>query len=94
MTEKDINSLADKIVARMMKIKTMESWFNEIKYSDIAQTRSYRELDITEEEDAIGEMAKLMTLLNIFEDKEEFEKCAAVKQRVKLVNKILNKYSK
>ena len=94
MTDKELDRLANKVVARMMKIKTMEDWFNEIKYSDIAQTRNYRELNITEEEDAIGEMAKLMTLLNIFEDKEEFEKCVAVKQRVKLVNKILNKYSK
>ena len=94
MTDKELDRLANKVVARMMKIKTMESWFKEIKYSDIAQTRNYRELNITEEEDAIGEMAKLMTLLNIFEDKEEFEKCAAIKQRITLVNKILNKYSK
>ena len=65
MTEKELNSLANKVVARMMKIKTMEDWFNEIKYSDIAQERSYRELDMTEEEDAIGEMSKLMKLLNI-----------------------------
>ena len=94
MTEKDINILADKIVARMMKVKTMENWFDHIRYSEASHTQDYKNLEMTEEENAIGDIAKLMTLLNLFEEKEEFEKCAIVKRRIKTVNKILNKYSK
>ena len=44
---------------------------------------------MTEEEDALGEAAKLMTLLNLFQDKEEYEKCAIIKNRIEQVNKIL-----
>ena len=94
MTEKDINMLADKIVTRMMKVKTMESWFDHIRYSEASHVQDYQNLEMTEEENAIGDIAKLMTLLNLFEEKEEFEKCAIVKRRIKTVNKILNKYSK
>ena len=43
-------------------------------------------------EDAISEAAKLMTLLNLFQDKEEYEKCAIVKTRLDAINKILKKY--
>ena len=53
----------------------------------------YNNLDMTEEEDAIGEAARLMTLMNIFEDKEEYEKCAVVKRRMNAVNKILKRNS-
>ena len=46
---------------------------------------------MTEEEDALGEAAKLMTLLNLFQDKEEYEKCAVIKRRMNVVNKILKR---
>ena len=46
---------------------------------------------MTEEEDALGEAARLMTLMNLFEDKEEYEKCAIIKNRMNEVNKILKK---
>ena len=39
---------------------------------------------------AVGELARLMTLLNIYEDREEYEKCAAVKKHLDRVNKILD----
>ena len=47
---------------------------------------------MTEEESAIGDIAKLMTLLNVFQEKEEYEKCAIVKRRIQIVNEILSKY--
>ena len=40
------------------------------------------------------DIAKLMTLLNLFQEKEQYEKCAIVKRRITVVNKILKKYSK
>ena len=30
MTEQDLNKLATKIVSKMMKLKTMEDWFNHV----------------------------------------------------------------
>ena len=51
-----------------------------------------KELELTEEENALGEAAKLMTLMNLFEDKEEYEKCAICKLKIDNINKILKKY--
>ena len=43
-----------------------------------------------DDDHAVGELARLMTLLNIYEDREEYEKCAAVKKHLDRVNKILD----
>ena len=92
MTEEELNKLATKVVSRMMKLKSMESWFNHVAKSDSAWEKAYEDLEMTEEEDAVSEAAKLMTLLNLFQDKEEYEKCAVVKNRLDELNKILKKY--
>ena len=76
----------------MMKIKTMEDWMHDSQYSEKALEKDYNDLNMTEEESAIGEIAKLMTLKNIFEDKEEYEKCNIVKKRIQIVNDILKNY--
>jgi len=90
--EEGLNLLATKIVSRMVKLKSMEDWFHHVSKSDIAWTTAYKDLELTEEEDALGEAAKLMTLMNICQDDEEYEKCAIIKRRMKAVNKILKKY--
>tara|TARA_R100001463_G_scaffold6910_2_gene22326 strand:- start:219 stop:563 length:345 start_codon:yes stop_codon:yes gene_type:complete len=89
--EEGLNLLATKIVSRMVKIKSMETWFDHVAKSDIAWSTSYEDLQLTEEENALGEAAKLMTLMNLFKEDEEYEKCAIIKQRMDEVNKILKK---
>ena len=92
MTEEELNKLAIKIVSRMMNIQTMADWFRHVNSSDVASEMDYQDLEMTEEEDAISEVAKLMTLMNMFEDKEEFEKCAIVKRRLDALNDTLKKF--
>ena len=89
--EEGLNILAIKIVSRMVKLKSMEDWFHHVSKSDIAWNVAYKDLELTEEEDALGEAAKLMTLMNIFQENEEYEKCAIIKGRMDIVNKILKK---
>jgi len=89
--DEGLNALAIKIVSRMVKIKSMEDWFTHVSKSDIAWSTAYQDLELTEEENALGEVAKLMTLLNIFQEDEAYEKCAIVKQRIDEINKILRK---
>ena len=91
MTETELNKLATKIVSRMMKLKSMEDWYKHIYSSEKATDMDYDNLDMTEEEDAIGEAARLMTLMNIFEESEEYEKCAIIKRQMNRVNKILKR---
>ncbi len=89
--EEGLNLLAIKIVSRMVKLKSMEDWFHHVSKSDIAWSTAYKDLELTEEENALGEAAKLMTLMEIFKEDEEYEKCAIVKGRMEEVNKILRK---
>ena len=89
--DEGLNLLAIKIVSRMVKLKSMEDWFSHVSKSDIAWNVAYKDLELTEEEEALGEAAKLMTLMNMFKDEEEYEKCAIIKGRMEEVNKILRK---
>ena len=89
VSDTELNALAIKIVSRMVKLKSMEDWFHHVASSQASWDVAYADLDMTEEEDALGEAARLMTLLNLFQDKEEYEKCAIIKNRMEQVNKIL-----
>jgi len=92
MTDEELNQLSIKIVSRMMNIQTMSEWYEHVSSSDIAIEVMDKKLSLTEEENAVGELAKYMTLMNLFEDKEEYEKCAICKLKIDNVNKILKKY--
>ena len=92
--EEGLNLLAIKIVSRMVKLKSMEEWFTHVSKSDIAWTTSYKDLELTEEQNALGEAAKLMTLMNLFKEDEAYEKCAIIRQRMDEINKILKKHNK
>jgi len=91
MGEASLNTLAMKIVSRMVKLKSMEDWFQHVSSSEIAWSAAYQDLELTEEEDALGEAAKLMTLMELFKGDEEYEKCAIIKSRMDEVNKVLRK---
>jgi len=92
MTDEELNQLSIKIVSRMMNIQTMTEWYEHVSSSDIAIEIMDKKLNLTEEENAISDLAKYMTLMNMFEDKEEYEKCAVCKLKIDNVNKILEKY--
>jgi hypothetical protein len=88
--EEGLNILATKIVSRMMKLKSMEDWYKHVYNTEIAEDTEH--LELTEEEDALGEAARLMTLMNLFQEDEEYEKCAIIKRQMNRINKILKKY--
>ena len=93
LDETDLNILAQKTVSRMVKLKSMEDWFSHINKTD-ASWQPYRELELSEEYEALGEAAKLMTLMDICKQDEEYEKCAIIKDRMEEVNRILRKHNK
>ena len=85
----DLNSLATKIVNKMIRLKSMEDWYAHLYNTELAAHEDT--IEMSEEEEALGEAAKLMTLLNLFQEDEEYEKCAIIKSRMDEVNKILRK---
>ena len=92
MSDTELNALAIKIVSRMVKLKSMEDWFSHVSKSDIAWSVAYEDLELDEEVEALGEAAKLMTIMEICKQDEQYEKCAIIKNRMEEVNKILRKY--
>ena len=92
MTERELNNLASRIVAKMMHLKTMEDWFEHVRDSKPGADEDYFNLELSEEYEAYGETAKLLTLLNLFQEDENYEVCAIIKRRLDAVNKILDKY--
>ena len=89
--EEGLNTLALKIVSRMVKLKSMQEWFEHVSESEPAFVAAYKDLNLTEEENALGEAAKLMTLMELFKGEEEYEKCAIIRGRMNEVNKILKR---
>ena len=89
--DSELNSLAIKIVSRMVKLKSMEDWFHHVSQSDVAWSVAYQDLELSEEVEALGEAAKLMTIMEICKEDEQYEKCAIIKNRMEEVNRILRK---
>jgi len=50
----------------------------------------FAELSDDTEEQLIGELARLTTLLSIYEDKEQYEKAKIIKKKLKILNKKLD----
>ena len=90
--DEGLNALAIKIVSRMVKLKSMEDWFHHVSKSDIAWATAYKDLELSEEVEALGEAARLMTIMEICKNDEQYEKCAIIKNRMNEINKILRKY--
>ena len=93
ITDKQLDSIAAKIVARMVKLKSMEDWFSHVNKSEESWV-VYEDLDLDEEAAAYGELAKLMTLMDICKQDEAYEKCAIIKNRIDETKAIIRKYKK
>ena len=96
MTNKEMEKLADMVVAKLLMTLTQVS--NPI---DMEEQIILREMimdgtdhEITEEEMLMGELARLQTILMIYEDKDTvagYEKAAIIAQKIKKIQYKLNK---
>jgi hypothetical protein len=91
MTEKEMNQLADIIVNKLIE---KQKEYDEQFHIDIQETMMkdggyIRQLST--EELLLAEIGRLMTLLSSYEDKEQYEKAAIIKNKIdKLKNKLEN----
>ena len=81
MTENDLNRLVDKLAGAM--IKRIYGY----EQNDARDRMSYYADDLNDH--AVGELARLMTLLNIYQDREEYEKCHLINKHIKKLEKIV-----
>ena len=88
MDEKTLNILSAKIVARFVSLKELTMWHDRLHMTQV----DWDYIDMTEEEELLAELAKLMTLMNLYTEKEEYEKCSLLKARIRDIKYKLKEY--
>ena len=83
MTDEQLRKLIDGLADQMVK-----RIYGLDKNND--QATFYADRD---EDHALGELARLMTLSALYEDREEYEKCAVIKKHIDKINNIIDKYN-
>jgi len=77
--KKLIDGLADGLVKRIYGVA-----------NDVEDPRDNRIWHCDREDDeAVGELARLMTLLHLYEEREEYEKCHLINKHITRVSKIV-----
>jgi protein-arginine kinase activator protein McsA len=80
MTERELDYLADKIVD-----KIVDKFFKSGEF-EIEEVNN-----INQEQILLGEIARLMTLLSSYEEKEEYEKAAIIKRKIEILENHIRK---
>ena len=81
MTDKQLDKLVDKLAGAMIKR------IYGVEQREARDTMAYYADNL--DDHAVGELARLMTLMNMYEEREEYEKCHAVKKHLDKVNEIV-----
>ncbi len=87
LTDEEIDLIATKIVAKLIDITDVANWYRTSTYKVTKES-----FEISEEEELLSELAKCMTLMNVYTDKEEYEKCAVLKKKITTIKRKLKKY--
>jgi len=88
MDDQSLDILSAKIVARFISLKELTMWHDRLHMTQV----DWDYIDKTEEEELLSELAKLMTLMNLFTEKEEYEKCSLLKARIRDIKRKLKEY--
>ena len=87
LTDEEIDLIATKIVAKLIDITDVANWYRTSTYKVTKES-----FEISEEEELLSELAKCMTLMNVYTEKEEYEKCAVLKKKITTIKRKLKKY--
>ena len=83
-----LDVLSTKVVAKFVSLKELTMWHDKLHMTQV----DWDYIDMTEEEELLAELAKLMTLMNLYKDKEEYEKCSLLKARVRDIKSRLKEH--
>ena len=89
MTNKDLEILAELLFDTLMQRQEEYDIEFEQNVQDMFKAGFAAELKLTEEELMIGELARLQTLMMLYENKEEYEKAAVLLKKVNDIKKRL-----
>jgi len=89
MDDKSLSILSAKVVARLVQLKELTMWHDRLH--NLTQV-DWDYIDMTEEENLLSELAKLMTLMNLYTEKEQYEKCSLLKARIRDIKSKLKEH--
>ena len=89
MTNKELEKLAELLFDKLMERQEEYDMEFEQNVQDMFKAGFAAELKLTEEELMIGELARLQTLMMLYENKEEYEKAAVLLKKVNDIKKRL-----
>ena len=89
MSDEVLDVLSAKVVARLVQLEELTNWLDR---SHSMTPVDWDYISMTHEEELLSELAKLMTLMNLYTDKEEYEKCSLLKTKIKSIKRQLKKH--
>ena len=94
MTEQELEYLAEIIAQRVMDklIAKQKEWDMQFTNDVMHIMQSNPNIQMADKDELLlAEMARLMTLLSTYEDKEEYEKAAIVQNKIRILQKKLDR---
>jgi|8_EtaG_2_1085327.scaffolds.fasta_scaffold07961_2 hypothetical protein len=89
--EKIINEIAEKVLDKLIKASHSPQWHQMNTPMTIGELlQGQLPFKETEEEMLVAEMARLTTLLHMYEGNEEYLKAAIIKRKLEIIQKRLN----
>ena len=91
MTEDELNILADKVLDILIEKSASPKWHQYNTPMSIGELiKGQLPFKETEEEFLVGELARLTTLMHMYEGNEEYMKAAIIKRKLDIINDKLN----
>tara|TARA_R110000737_G_scaffold116023_1_gene148861 strand:+ start:472 stop:756 length:285 start_codon:yes stop_codon:yes gene_type:complete len=93
MNDKELEKLADLVAEKVFaKLLAKQQEWDEKFSSEIESIKDKSSIEIVDEKDIfLVEIARLMKLLEFYEDAEQYNKAAIVHNKIKLIKDKLNK---
>ena len=89
MTDKELNRLAELLFEKIMERQdAFDTQYHE-QVEAMMEKGFMQEHGLSQEEFFVGELARLQTILSIYEDKEEYEKAAIILKKIRKIAKKL-----
>ena len=91
MTEDELNVLADKVLDILIERSASPKWHQYNTPMTIGELiKGHLPFKETEEEFLVGELARLTTLMHMYEGNEEYMKAAIIKRKLDIIQNKLN----
>jgi len=90
MTDEFLDQLADRLLDKLLEKCSQPEWHVRRSNDFVNNLSGIIAFKENEEERLIGELSKLMTLMVMYEEKDEQDKANLIQEKIAIINKKLN----